>query len=396
MLTPFCWERYDGKPLVLCGPFARAWPVLLACEGHKVPTILLCNLFSDGQSYEALLARARSEASPDRERQLAVLERLPVRTVGPKRLPAHRDYFPILVGKNGVNAYLKALGASDLSALYSATPILTDGFFKTDSFTYFSSFLEKRKNGLYLGSAELVLTARCNLRCRHCANLMPCYPHPEDVPQEVLTAGLQRFLDAVDGVGTLRLLGGEPLLAQQNLRKALEVLARPENRKVLGLQIVTNGALLFQPETLRALRANPLATVYISAYAFLAPRTGALVRQLKEWHIPYVLSGDGFWQDYGAPDVPCGTPAQAAQRFARCRLKISCNTLLNGFLYTCPRQAHGAALGLYPPRPRVDLRQSDTQMLRDEICALHSRREPVAACRCCRAEDAARIARAEQ
>ena len=42
--------------------------------------------------------------------------------------------------------------------------------------------------------------------------------------------------------------------------------------------------------------------MYISAYAFLAPRTGALVRQLKEWHIPYVLSGDGFWQDYGAPE----------------------------------------------------------------------------------------------
>lgn len=251
---------------------------------------------------------------------------------------------------------------------------------------------------MYLGSVELVLTPRCNLRCRYCANLMPYYSDPVDISREILISGLQSFLAAVDGVGMVRLLGGEPLLVQNHLRAILKVFNKPENQKVMGLQIVTNGSLLFEEETLQLMKVNPLIAVYISNYDFLEVRTKALIEQLESCKIPYILCGDSRWQNFGNPSENYGSEEQRIIRFRRCKLKESCNTILDGFFYVCPRQAHGAALGIYPPNPeqRVWLMEKDLQKLRKEIYQMHFRQEPVTACFSCKEGEEEWVRRAEQ
>lgn len=409
MLKPFCWEIYDGSPMIVCGPFYRARPVLLACKDRNVGQVLLYDPFSKERTYEEVLERYQRELQKYQDRypkevweticeEIRILTVLSVKKVSREELPHDTKCFPILVGKAGVKDYLRALGVSELSDLYFATPILKNGFDKCDYYSYFSSFFRKQRDALYLGHVELVLTSRCNLKCRYCANLMQYYQNPRDISRDILISSLQNFLDAVDGIGMVRLLGGEPLLAQENLRSVLEVFEQPENQKVMGLQIVTNGTRLFDEKTLQMVKENPLITVYISNYDFLQAGTKALVKQLDSCGIPFVLSNDAWWQDYGEPDEKYNTEEQSRKRFAACTLKESCNTILDGYFYSCPRQAHGTVLGFYPQASdeRVSLLNPDVKMRRKQIYDMHFRTEPVAACTACKEGSREWIKRAEQ
>ena len=41
---------------------------------------------------------------------------------------------------------------------------------------------------------EIPITTTCNLKCKNCSNLIPCYKHPKDYDIKILTNSIKEFL----------------------------------------------------------------------------------------------------------------------------------------------------------------------------------------------------------
>lgn len=103
----------------------------------------------------------------------------------------------------------------------------------------------------------LTVTRACNLRCAYCPTVKSGWPSltPDDVRR-----GLDLFVDRTGG-GVVKLFGGEPLLAPEAVRAAMDHAATlPEIRRVY---LSTNG-LGLTPEWLDYLRTYPKGVLTIS------------------------------------------------------------------------------------------------------------------------------------
>src|SRR4051812_36441009 len=89
------------------------------------------------------------------------------------------------------------------------------------------------------GRVEVNIAEHCNLSCRSCSHLSPVMPRKYVDP-----SSLQHDLDALAAVyhaGSVRLLGGEPLL-HPGLLSVIEVAA--ESGIADEVAVITNGVLL--------------------------------------------------------------------------------------------------------------------------------------------------------
>lgn len=189
---------------------------------------------------------------------------------------------------------------------------------------------------------EIMMTQRCNLRCKKCANLMPYFAHPVDVPTEEILEDLTRVLQSVDVIYMLKMLGGEPLL-HKGLAEVLRFAAA--SPKVRHIEIVTNGILL-PGEDLLAAMADPKIVVSISAYSRrFAKDPDALTALLDAHGVAHKTPGLDEWWDYGSLAPRHRPRAENEEMFARCP---RCVTLVDGEIFCCPRQGNGVSLGLVP------------------------------------------------
>ncbi len=79
---------------------------------------------------------------------------------------------------------------------------------------YYDIDSESELQLLRVKSLDVVLTERCSLKCVDCSNLMQYYEKPIGAEVEVLVQTLRNFLETVDHVSELRLIGGEPLVSK--------------------------------------------------------------------------------------------------------------------------------------------------------------------------------------
>jgi len=105
-------------------------------------------------------------------------------------------------------------------------------------------FLLKRK--VFLDYVELVITTKCSLRCKNCANLMNLYDRPYDVQNDLIEESIKKLFKSVDKVQLFRILGGEPLL-NPKLKHYLDIIPYEKIDKVV---IVTNGTMLIKDKEL--------------------------------------------------------------------------------------------------------------------------------------------------
>ena len=71
---------------------------------------------------------------------------------------------------------------------------------------------KKKETELKVDSIDLMLTEKCSLKCKDCSNLMQFYAKPVDEDFEIVIKSIDKFLNTVDYVREIRLLGGEPLM----------------------------------------------------------------------------------------------------------------------------------------------------------------------------------------
>ena len=215
-------------------------------------------------------------------------------------------------------------------------------------------------------SVDVSVTERCNLRCRHCNALMPCYEAPRDSdPGELIHA----FDTLLQGrvFDHINIEGGEPFLWDP----LPELLSYLNGRgEVMRIFVLTNGTILPAPDLSEALRL-PKVAVRVSDYG-----DGAGLDVLRGWLQERQIAYRVYQQRWYELQAYHRAPLQG-QTFRNVidgcsRLEgSSARYLTDGRLFNCPEQANLHKLGVFRSEEDeyVDLRGENTAALQSRISA---------------------------
>ncbi len=193
---------------------------------------------------------------------------------------------------------------------------------------------------IYVKQVELVLTTKCTLRCKECANLMQYYTKPYDIDKILILESLNKMLGCIDEIDTVVLVGGEPFI-YKDISEIIEKVAL--NEKVNTIHIFTNGTILPKESCIKALQ-NRKVKIIISDYGKISRNKEKLVKYCVDNQINFYLKNeDLFWGLVGDMKKRGRTTKQLKTQFMKCN--NMCRSILNGKLYYCPRAGHGDDLG---------------------------------------------------
>ena len=200
---------------------------------------------------------------------------------------------------------------------------------------------------LVVGSIDVCMTTRCDLRCKGCGSLMPMYEHPKDVEIELILHSLDRFFSVVDRVFRVNVIGGEPFV-YPHMDQVIEYLNGKD--QVVSVVVPTNGTVMPEnPRLYEALR-NPKNHVRISHYEAYDKKSGKLLERLKKETIYHTVKQFGentyLWYDFGGYEDRGRSDDELEKQYHTC--EVEWMSLYRGKLYPCPRAAHSIDLGFQP------------------------------------------------
>lgn len=237
-----------------------------------------------------------------------------------------------------------------------------------------------KRDYFMIPQVDFVVTTKCSLKCRYCANLMQYYQHPYDVDMDVLTKSLEKFLAAVDYVRTVLVLGGEPFV-----RRGLEVIINmlADSKKVGEVLIVTNGTICPKEEGLIRAMKKKKVVIRLSDYKELSRNKKKLINLCNREKIAYRVEEQGGWYDLG--NVQSRNRNKKAMQIQFDRCATLCRSILNGKMYYCAHAAHLADLGyVSASKDCVDLLDEKPQSkLRTELIRFTCRRKYIEGCDRC-------------
>ena len=244
--------------------------------------------------------------------------------------------------------------------------------------------LLEKDNLLILPYMEQMLTSRCTLRCRHCANLMQNYRPDQQRTWtfEECTRNLERLLDCVDYIVWFRLLGGEPLLIPwlpDFVRFALS------QSKIGRVEVVTNGTIIPSVELQSAMR-NPRAAFDLSNYGPVSRKIPEIINMAQAQHIRYSINPSYTWEDMGDTTRRDYSEERVRQIYATC--DNICKNLVGTEVHVCPRSSNGMLLGLIPrcPHDYVDIWENEPDTVKYKLRKLFNR-SSIQACYYCNAPE---------
>lgn len=224
------------------------------------------------------------------------------------------------------------------------------------------------KRRVTVPSISIFITSRCTLRCRDCSNMIPYYDTPSDVRLEEIKQHMLNFLEGIDMLYNISIIGGEPFLYDE-LGSLLDFLLMQE--KIKYIKIITNGTLLPREEWLSALKSDRV-NVVISNYKY-SYKLEECFGILNDHGIDTtVLKEDNQWLELGGVYYRSYTHNQLKRRFYSCPMRV-CKILIHGRLYVCGRSATSDNLGFIPCSNKhgsmeyIDLTKSDSKRIRNDI-----------------------------
>lgn len=240
-----------------------------------------------------------------------------------------------------------------------------------------------RKNDfLILPYMEQMLTSRCSLRCRHCANLMQYYRPDQQITYTLdeCVQNLNRLLACVDYIVWFRLLGGEPLLLSWLPDLVLHAL---QQQKIGRVEIVTNGTIMPSSKLLAAM-SSPRASFDFSNYGTISRKLPQILPLVEDAGINYSLNPSYTWEDMGDMSYRNYTVEQASAVYSACN--NICKNLVGQEVHVCPRSANGMLLGLIPHATEdyVDIFAQNIAMTRAKLRELFDV-QSIKACQYCNA-----------
>lgn len=197
----------------------------------------------------------------------------------------------------------------------------------------------ENSNPLHMFSITLVINQRCSLKCKCCTSYMNEYPLTErkDVPLERICDDIDKFFAAMDSIGTVTVMGGEPFM-HPDLSKIIRKLLTKKNFGLVS--IATSGTYPIKPEQLKGLE-DKRVNVSFSNYehAITEKQKEMMYRNIEmiknagisytvgvtipEWSVPSTL------YDLG------NTEEQMIAKKAKCVQPPRCMQVKNGKLHPC-------------------------------------------------------------
>ena len=275
------------------------------------------------------------------------------KVVSPEKLKSSNNKIPIIIAVDLNFPYIrKQLKEMGLTNVYDSDFIFSklDLNLKSCSYVTWSETKLKQKIDLYMysvlahrdkdktlkvDSVDLMLTEKCSLKCKDCSNLMQFYAKPIDEDFEIVISSIDTFMNTVDFVQEIRLLGGEPLM----YKKVDLVVKHLLTYKNFGqLKVNTNGTIIPKDEKLKVFQ-NDKVFFDISNYGKDSRNVDGLVKKLTEMNIAHTASKVTEWQDVGKIVKTNRTDSLNKEIFGNCCVN-RCLTLLHGKLYLCPFSAN--------------------------------------------------------
>lgn len=216
------------------------------------------------------------------------------------------------------------------------------------------------KQKVILPRTPLMITTRCTLRCKECANLMPYYEKPKDYSADEIISWIKNVCDAVDEWICLELVGGEPFMYKDFERILTYALAQ---EKIQTVEVATNGTLI-PSENIMQLLKNKKVIVKISEYPNIVDYN-RIIDRLKENGIRHELVYAMKWSRTGSLTHRGRSMLEVHTQYLNCGNAKMCRTILNGKLYVCSKAASLMEIGAATDIEFIDLKTREN--LRERI-----------------------------
>ena len=243
---------------------------------------------------------------------------------------------------------------------------------------------QKEKKKLKVNSLDLVLTEKCSLKCVDCSNLMQFYAKPIDEDYETLTRALEVFMNSVDYVYEIRVIGGEPLIYKK-IDQVIKQLLNFNNYD--KIHIYTNGTIILKEDKMKVFQ-NEKVLFRISDYGKVSRHVKRLEKSLDQLNVAYFTERITTWQDCAKIEKYERSENLNKHIFGNCCVN-QCLTMLHGKLYLCPYSAHAENLKAIPKNKSdsVDLNSKEISNFKDEISKLYFGKQYLEACKFCNGRD---------
>ena len=210
----------------------------------------------------------------------------------------------------------------------------------------------KSNNTLVVNNIDIVITERCSMKCRDCANLMQFYQKPKNNDMNLLIKSMDRLMDCVDHVYEFRVIGGDPFMNKE-MYKIINKMVKYKNLE--SIVIYTNAKIIPQGENLACLKNGKVrlqitdygSSAAADTWGYLREKHDEIVKLLTLNHVKFVSERVTVWKDTGKLEFIKETSKQIQEKFDNCCAN-DLFSLLDGILYKCPLSAHGTNLKAIP------------------------------------------------
>jgi organic radical activating enzyme len=245
-----------------------------------------------------------------------------------------------------------------------------------------------------------VITQKCSLRCRDCAQLIPYYEKPVNFSVESIVDDLKRYAKAFDVVPEISLHGGEPFLYPDLQRLCREVATIPN---IVFISFITNGTILPPDETLRQLSTCGADVHQSGGYGALSRHQDALIEAFRRHSIYSDIlycSTTEMWTQSPPYIQHSRSAVDNDEIYRRCVSSNVCCQIMNGELHRCALSMHGMHQGLFPKDGSdfVLLRQEDdnANLVEEHVRNFISRNTALTVCDYCSQDGGTLVAPAIQ
>lgn len=199
---------------------------------------------------------------------------------------------------------------------------------------------------LYLRGVDLIITERCSMKCKDCANLMQYYKTPTNMKLDEINKIVDKFVSIVDEVYEVRVIGGEPLMNPDYHLVVKRLIDEPKVKRVV---IYSNATIAPKDDHIPNLKHDKVIFI-ITDYGDLSKNLSNMTEKLSKNQIDFYVQKAAGWTDSGRLGSHGRNEAQLEETFKFCCVK-NYTSISNGKLYRCPFSANAARLKATPDFP---------------------------------------------
>lgn len=186
-----------------------------------------------------------------------------------------------------------------------------------------------------------VINQKCTLKCLHCGQYINHYSPEERINFSIerIKRDIDRISEAVDVIGYVSIIGGEPFL-HPALNDIIDHLLTKANFGVIG--VTTNGICKIDAGHLAKLNNDRIRLIFSDYTAALSDKHRRLfsknIRQVSESGISFTV-GQPLWSTPASLRNLNLSEATRVSMKSGCNSTVSCKTVQNGVYYPCSTTA---------------------------------------------------------